>query len=811
MKNNDPSFFDNILRLSGDEGQSVSEPISIDELAKTLATCADSAPGPDGIPYSVIKAVWQTFGRILLDAWNYSLSTGKLPQSHKVSFLKLIPKAGKDAKRLTNWRPITLSNCDHKIITKVYARRVSAKIEKCIEERQTAYLKGRLINDNIRSILASINVTNSEENISGLLVSLDAKKAFDSVEHGYIEKVLTEFGLGSFVSIFRILYSELESDIIVNGRIVKGFKIKRGVKQGDALSCVLFIMCMEPLLKNIECNAAIATIRSNKLGCELPKLYAYADDVTGVIKNDLTSLQGIFNEYERLTNISGLQLNADKTEILPIKSSNVRVDVNNLYFDFMYEQRAHRVKACLTAKINGIVFQQDENELKKNNVAIALKRTDDHLKKWSRRCLSILGKILIVKTFGLSQLIFLMQSLSLSESNFKEIKHVLYKFIWNRHYLAAKAPERIKREITNKAINLGGLGMLDIEELDNSLKLKAFGRLKDSRHPMLCLLRDKISLNEYFFPEDKVQCDSVISKAVELLKLNRQASWQDRLLYSDKHYVSRLKEIALSKAVSNLGRNSLAYFAIRRLGITKVGELDGLQLENLRPFVTQHLFRAIKETLPITLPNVPNVPLENNFSVIAKSKLLDLSKKTSKEIRGPLGNSEPLTIFKIGVIMTPTEALSLFAQIRRLTNVRHKDMLLRLLHGELYCKEKLNRYGLITSPNCPRCSEPETLTHKYIECAYSRLVWKECLKLTNKIRRDINPIETESEKIFCCNEPDQVALTIHAEILLRIKALKDDADYLLLPKLLVKNAVIAISKRELKRELKEKALSLLDE
>ena len=55
---------------------------------------------------------------------------------------------------------------------------------------------------------------------------------------------------------------------------------------------------MEPLLKNIECNAAIATIRSNKLGCELPKLYAYADDVTGVIKNDLTSLQGIFNEYE---------------------------------------------------------------------------------------------------------------------------------------------------------------------------------------------------------------------------------------------------------------------------------------------------------------------------------------------------------------------------------------------------------------------------------------------------------------------------------------------------------------------------------
>ena len=56
-----------------------------------------------------------------------------------------------------------------------------------MKERQTAYLKGRLINDNIRSILATINISNLEEKIDGILVSLDAKKAFDSVEHSYIE------------------------------------------------------------------------------------------------------------------------------------------------------------------------------------------------------------------------------------------------------------------------------------------------------------------------------------------------------------------------------------------------------------------------------------------------------------------------------------------------------------------------------------------------------------------------------------------------------------------------------------------------
>ena len=73
-------------------------------------------------------------------------------------------------KKLTNWRPITLSNCDHKLITKVYATRMAEKVGTVIKGRQTAYLKGRLINDNIRAINASIHLANlPEENIDALL------------------------------------------------------------------------------------------------------------------------------------------------------------------------------------------------------------------------------------------------------------------------------------------------------------------------------------------------------------------------------------------------------------------------------------------------------------------------------------------------------------------------------------------------------------------------------------------------------------------------------------------------------------------
>ena len=114
---NDNDFFANILPISDEEDDEISKPITEDELRKTLQECKDSSPGPDGIPYSIIGLLWPVYGPLLCDAWNHSLRTGKLPPSHKLSYLKLIPKSGKDLRRLTNWRPISLSNCDRKIIT----------------------------------------------------------------------------------------------------------------------------------------------------------------------------------------------------------------------------------------------------------------------------------------------------------------------------------------------------------------------------------------------------------------------------------------------------------------------------------------------------------------------------------------------------------------------------------------------------------------------------------------------------------------------------------------------------------------------
>ena len=156
----------------------------------------------------------------------------------------------------------------------------------------------------------------NQEAIDGVLVSLDARKAFDSVDHRYIRRCLSAFGLTGFIPIFEVLYKDLKSDIIVNGKVTNGYKILKGVKQGDALSCILFIICMEPLIRNIKMNVNIEPIISTLLTINIPKIYSFADDVNVIVKRQGNSVRTIFKEYERLSENSGLVLNASKTEIM---------------------------------------------------------------------------------------------------------------------------------------------------------------------------------------------------------------------------------------------------------------------------------------------------------------------------------------------------------------------------------------------------------------------------------------------------------------------------------------------------------------
>jgi hypothetical protein len=103
------------------------------------------------------------------------------------------------------------------------------------------------------------------------------------------------------------------------------------------------------------------------------------------------------------------------------------------------------------------------------NVTIPIEKAKTEIDKWKARNLSTQGRIIIVKTFGLSQVIYQMQNTFFDKQSLKEIEKITYKFIWN-------GPDKIKRTVMREDYNKGGLKCPDIEALDNTLKLKQLSR-----------------------------------------------------------------------------------------------------------------------------------------------------------------------------------------------------------------------------------------------------------------------------------------------------------------------------------------------
>ena len=113
--------------------------------------------------------------------WQTSYEIGKLSISQRRGIIKLIPKKDANRNSIKNWRPLTLLNCDYKIATKAIASHIKMFLPKLASDNQTGFIRDRFIRENIR-LMDSIIKCTKVKNMPGLLLFLDFKKAFDTLE-----------------------------------------------------------------------------------------------------------------------------------------------------------------------------------------------------------------------------------------------------------------------------------------------------------------------------------------------------------------------------------------------------------------------------------------------------------------------------------------------------------------------------------------------------------------------------------------------------------------------------------------------------
>ena len=173
-------FLRPLIKMSKEDSDGMTQSIDPEELDIIIKKCPNNkSPGFDGISYEFYKTTWpiicQTFTQVL----QCQLDRQKLVASNTVGAVRLLPKV-EGTPKLDELRPITLLNCDYKILTKLFVQRIRPVLPEIIQSGQLCSVGKRSILFGIQNILSSICYVN-QKNLGACLLSLDFFKAYDRV------------------------------------------------------------------------------------------------------------------------------------------------------------------------------------------------------------------------------------------------------------------------------------------------------------------------------------------------------------------------------------------------------------------------------------------------------------------------------------------------------------------------------------------------------------------------------------------------------------------------------------------------------
>ena len=472
-QDNDSDFCSTVTgipKLTEESKQNLETPLTYDQIKEALFQMRkDASPGGDGLTADFNHFFWSDINDLFIRIYHQILWSGTLTPSIKSAVIALLFKKG-DICSIANYRPISLTSLDYRIITKAMSMKLTPALQQLISSTQTAYIKKCFIRTNIRLVQDTIAWCKKNA-VPGIFLFLDFKKAFDSVAWPFMFQILEKYGFGpQFIAFIQTLYTDPQSCIKNNSFISAPFPIWQGVQQGWILSTFVFDLVVELLGQTLKQHGLGITICNH-----LSTVSQYADD-TVIMLQGPEQIPLAMQLIAAFGNASSLKLNL--TKIVGMYTGDCPQ-----YADIQWTQNPVKLLGCFVGP--------DPQECLVKNWENKLKKIQCILDNWRPRNLTIFGKITVLKTFALSQVVHLLLMVDEpSEQQLTDLNKLFYGFLSNKR-------DQIKRISQIGKYQQGGLQMIHLPTFIFKLHLKWANRLiQDSQSNALWTIIPQYYINK---------------------------------------------------------------------------------------------------------------------------------------------------------------------------------------------------------------------------------------------------------------------------------------------------------------------------
>ena len=729
----------NLQTLTYDNQKSCEGLITKLECQKAIKLMKNNkSPGSDGLTIEFYKTFWSDISDILIDSFNESFDLGHLSYSQNISILSLIFKKG-DPDNIKNYRPISLTNVDYRILAFVLAQRLQNVIGTIVSCNQTGYIKGRFIGTNVRAILDICEYI-EDTNSSGILLQLDFEKAFDSVEWPFLIAVLRKYNFGeNFINWIKVLYNKPELCIKNNGYFSNYIEMRRGIRQGCPVSALLFILIIETLAHSLQTEKSLqgVSVRLNNANLEY-KCFQYADDINLFLLNE-HQIEKALKLIENFSNVAGPVLNRLKTEGILLgclKNKDTILTTTSI----KWTQDPVR---CL-----GIYIGNDKAKCDHLNWSQKLIKIQSELHAWKKRSLTLFGKIAIIKTLSIPKLLYPAHFLPVPPEIIKKANKMFYTFVW-------KSKDRIKRNTLISDISEGGLSMPDLDSKIHALKASWVLKILNSNEIWSSLGKHFLNLipeytivklnfeNHNSFPDLKkvpqFYQDVIVSfnKSKICPKPSVKEDFLNQVLWGNRHITIRKPNTNVYTTIFFKEWFSSGIIFVRDLKFS-----DGVLDENFiynkiidkRNIFSQVItlrksLKPFRELLDTHIPlgnsiEIPPIYHSNNTEHVLtdKKSIFYYKNLINQKTQRPYQEAVWADQFRNNVNLIDFKKVYI-SKIKMCRDLNVAQFNYKVLHLILPCLSNLKKWNIVTDSQCPLCCVKHDIIHLLFFCNKAQVIW----------------------------------------------------------------------------------------